>query len=81
MLEFNNIEEMKENREKITLLVCIMIMLAILVIISNFDVKERYEQVQKEKQYLLEQNIEYQNKIKILENEQDNKTNNLDTRF
>lgn len=74
-------DRVKENREKITLLVCIMIMLAILVIVSNFDVKERYEQVQKEKQYLLEQNIEYQNKIKILENEQDNKTNNLDTRF
>lgn len=72
---------MKENREKITLLVCIMIMLTILVIVSNFDVKERYELVQKEKQYLLEQNIEYEKKIKELENLQDNNTNNLDTKF
>lgn len=72
---------MEERRINITLTICIIIMLMMLITLSRIIPKEEYKKLEEEKQYLLEQNIEYQNKIKILENEQDNKTNNLDTRF
>ena len=78
---------MEDKKERLILTVCIVIMLIILVAFSKTEIVERYNLAQEEKQYLLKENLEYQNKIKEqdtkikeLEKLQDSNANNIDTR-
>ena len=78
---------MEDKKERLILTVCIVIMLIILIAFSSSEVKERYNLAQKEKQYLLKENLKYENKIKEqdtkikeLEKLQDSNSNNMDTR-
>lgn len=78
---------MNDRREKLISTICIVIMLIILVVISKSEIMERYNLAQEEKQYLLKENLECENKIKEqdtkikeLEKLQDSNANNMDTR-
>lgn len=78
---------MEDKKERLILTVCIVIMLIILIAFSSSEIMERYNLAQEEKQYLLKENLEYQNKIKEqdtkikeLEKLQDSNANNIDTR-
>lgn len=78
---------MEDKKERLILTVCIVIMLIILIAFSKTEIVERYNLAQEEKQYLLKENLEYQNKIKEqdtkikeLEKLQDSNANNIDTR-
>lgn len=78
---------MEDKKERLILTVCIVIMLIILIAFSKTEIKERYNLAQKEKQYLLKENLKYENKIKEqdtkikeLEKLQDSNANNMDTR-
>ena len=65
---------MEDKKERLILTVCIVIMLIILIAFSKTEIIERYNLTQKEKQYLLKENLEYENKIK----EQDTKIKELE---
>ena len=78
---------MEDKKERLILTVCIVIMLIILIAFSKTEIMERYNLAQEEKQYLLKENLEYENKIKEqdtkikeLEKLQDSNANNVDTR-
>jgi peptidoglycan hydrolase CwlO-like protein len=78
---------MEDKKERLILTVCIVIMLIILIAFSKAEIIERYNLAQKEKQYLLKENLKYENKIKDqdakikeLEELQDSNANNIDTR-
>lgn len=78
---------MEDKKERLILTVCIVIMLIILIVFSKTEIMERYNLAQEEKQYLLKENLEYENKIKEqdtkikeLEELQDSNANNVDTR-
>ncbi len=78
---------MEDKKERLILTVCIVIMLIILIAFSKAEIMERYNLAQEEKQYLLKENLKYENKIKEqdtkikeLEELQDSNANNMDTR-
>lgn len=78
---------MEDKKERLILTVCIVIMLIILIAFSKTEIMERYNLAQEEKQYLLKENLKYENKIKEqdikikeLEELQDSNANNVDTR-
>lgn len=78
---------MEDKKERLILTVCIVIMLIILIAFSKAEIIERYNLAQEEKQYLLKENLKYENKIKEqdtkikeLEKLQDSNANNIDTR-
>ena len=78
---------MEDKKERLILTVCIVIMLIILIAFSKAELMERYNLAQEEKQYLLKENLKYENKIKEqdtkikeLEELQDSNANNMDTR-
>ena len=78
---------MEDKKERLILTVCIVIMLIILIAFSKTEIIERYNLAQEEKQYLLKENLKYENKIKEqdtkikeLEKLQDSNANNMDTR-
>ncbi len=78
---------MEDKKERLILTVCIVIMLIILIAFSKAEIIERYNLAQEEKQYLLKENLKYENKIKEqdtkikeLEKLQDSNANNVDTR-
>ena len=78
---------MEDKKERLILTVCIVIMLIILIAFSKTEIMKRYNLAQEEKQYLLKENLKYENKIKEqdtkikeLEELQDSNANNMDTR-
>lgn len=78
---------MEDKKERLILTVCIVIMLIILIAFSKTEIMKKYNLAQEEKQYLLKENLKYENKIKEqdtkikeLEKLQDSNANNIDTR-
>lgn len=75
---YNEMEEIQEIEQEMDKFICFVFLTIIGIVVmffmnadvletKNKEIQERYEQVQEEKQLLLEQNIELENKIKELE--------------